>query len=158
MDTLDTGWHVDWRPAAVWSGRGFFFSEVCLCLFSLLVRSSWCRPLGWVSLVPRSAGSSGGVASVVPGSFVLAGLFAVSVPITRRSFFQAGGSLRSLSGAFWLGVASVVERPCVGFLRRAAPSFFGASPDRCGGTLPAGAGCAGRGSSTAAAGPTTKSI
>jgi len=105
----------DWRPAAVWSGRGSFLSEVCcVCSLFWFVRGAVVLSGGVAGA--SGAGSSGGVASVVPGSFVLAGggAFAAGLPAGVRS----SGALARVARSWG---------PCVGLLRRAVPLFFGAS-------------------------------
>ena len=101
----------DWRPAAVWSGRGSFLSEVCcVCSLFWFVRRGVVLSGGVAGA--SGAGSSGGVASVVPGSFVLAGggAFAAGLPAGVRS----SGALARVARSWG---------PCVGLLRRAVPLF-----------------------------------
>ena len=126
-----------------------FLLEVCRVRFCF-VRRGVVRAC--VVVVAARAGSSGRVASVVVGVLVPAGLLAASVgaPAVVRSRCVAWRVLVGRAGLALLARCG----PRVGFLRRAAPFFSADSTlgqhntsDRCGETLPAGAGCAGSRSS-----------
>jgi hypothetical protein len=108
---------LDLRPAAVWSGRWVFFSRgVCrVCFFFGFVRG--CVVRACVVVGASCAGSSGGLASVVPVSVVLAGLLAASSGL-------AGAC--PACRAVVVGVRWVARSwgPCVGFAWRAVPPFL----------------------------------
>ena len=141
---------LDWRPAAVWSGRCFLSLGGVSCL--LLLRSLSRVVRACVVVGASRAGSSGRVASVVAVVLVLAGLLAASVglPAVRWSWCVAWLVLVGRAGlavragvAFGRGLALLAVGGRASGCSGVRSPFFGNYPTRsaCGQVRPAAGPC-----------------